>query len=107
MAKKKPRLLDVGSKWEVTLPADAVEALGLESGEKVQLYIDVRRKAIRLERHVDDPWADALKDKDTPGFEDLMKDHQSREDDAKKHFEKRLKEKPEKRRPEDNPDLWR
>ena len=107
MAKKKPRLLDVGSNWEIKLPADVVEALGLESGEKVQIYIDARRKAVRLERHVDDPWGEALKEKDTPGFEDLMEDHQTREEDAKKLFEQKLKEKPEKRRPEDNPDLWR
>jgi antitoxin component of MazEF toxin-antitoxin module len=107
MSKKKPRLLDVGPEFEVKLPADVVEALGLESGEKVQIYIDARRKAVRLERHVDDPWTEALKDKDTPGFEDLMQDHDARQEDAKKLFEQKLKEKPEKPRPEDNPDLWR
>ena len=107
--KKKPRLLDVGPDGEVRLPPDVMEAIQLKPGEKVEIQVDGRRQFVRIERHVDDPWGEALKDSDAPSFEDLMDDRKSKADDAKKRFEERLKDAPKeiKRRPEDDPDHWR
>ncbi len=59
MAKEKPRLLKVGKNGEVKLPLDVLDAIGHENGEDVRIFVDTRRKQIRLERYVDDPWADA------------------------------------------------
>ena len=109
MARKKPRTLDVGTGGEVKLPPDALEAIGWEPGEQVRLQIDTRGKRIVLERHVEDAWADALKQRPEKGFEDILSEQAQREEDAKDVFERRLKErKPgEGRRPEDDPDRWR
>ena len=62
-----------------------------------------------LERHVDDAWAEAMKEKPQKGLEDLMDEQKQRDEAAKELFEKRVKDKSahEKRRPEDNPDYWR
>ncbi|MDH3590461.1 MAG: hypothetical protein OER88_01185 [Planctomycetota bacterium] len=106
--KKKHRLLDVGAGGVVKLPPDALEAIALEDGEKVRIVVDTRRKEIRLERHVEDVWAEALKPKEQKGFSDLIDEQAKRDEDAKKIFERKLKEaKPGERRPEDDPDLWR
>ncbi len=108
MAKKKPRTLKVGKNGEVKLPPDVLEAIGHEEGEDVRIFVDTRRKQVRLERHVDDPWADALKQKDEKGFDDLMDEQKGREDAAKRLFEERLKDPPKRdRKPEDDPDHWR
>lgn len=108
MTKKKKRTLPLGPGGEVKLPADALEALGIEPEDKeVEIFVDTRRKQVRLERHVEDPWADALKEKEQKGLEDLMADQTQREQDAQDLFERKLKEPPPKRRPEDDPDYWR
>ena len=108
MSKKKPRLLDVGANGELKLPADVIEALRLAKGEQVEITIDARRQQVRIERHVDDPWGEALKKKEGPGIEDLLQDQADRADRAKELFEKKLKDpRSKERRPEDSPDLWR
>jgi antitoxin component of MazEF toxin-antitoxin module len=108
MSSKKLKLR-IGGAGELKLPAEALEALELEPGQEVSLEIDTRRKQLRLERHVADAWAEAMKEKPQKGLEDLMDEQKQREQAAKEHFEKRIKEKPphEKRRPEDSPDHWR
>ncbi|MHC4548032.1 MAG: AbrB/MazE/SpoVT family DNA-binding domain-containing protein [Planctomycetota bacterium] len=105
--KKKKRTLPVGPHGEVKLPADVLEALGLQAGEQVEIHVDTRRKQVRLERHVEDAWAEAMREKSQKGLEDLMADQAQREEDANRIFEEKLKEPPPPRRPEDDPDLWR
>lgn len=102
---KPTRILKVGSQGEIVLPPEAMEALGLEPGGQVELHIDTVRKALRLERKVADPWAEALKDKKSPGFEDLMADQTRRQKEAGKNFEEKLK-KPPPAEPDDR-DRWR
>ena len=107
MAKKKPPKLDVGANGEVRLPPDALEALGLQPGEQVTLFVDTRRKQIRLERFVDDPWGEALKEKPQKGFGDLFSDQEARDAEAKRQFDEGIKKPLPKRKPEDDPDYWR
>ena len=105
---KKPLILDLGANGEVRLPGEALEALEIQPGEKLALRIDTRHKQVRLERHVDDPWAEALKQKKQDGFEDILGAQKQRESDAADLFDKRVQNAPkEKPRPEDNRDLWR
>jgi hypothetical protein len=107
--KKKPRTLDVAKDGTVKLPPDALEAIAWEPGEQVRIVVDTRKKEIRLERHVDDVWAEALRPKQQKGFDDLMAEQSKRDADAKELFERKLREaKPgDKPRPEDDPDRWR
>ncbi|MHC4134006.1 MAG: hypothetical protein ACYTDU_12070 [Planctomycetota bacterium] len=108
MTKKKKRTLPLGSRGELKLPPDVLEALGIVPEDKeVEIFVDKRRKQIRLERHVDDPWAEAMEKKPEKGFEDLMADQQQREADAEDLFDRKIKEPPPKRRPEDDPGYWR
>ena len=108
MAKEKPRLLKVGKNGEIKLPLDVLDAIGHEDGEDVRIFVDTRRKQLRIERYVDDPWADAMKAKDEKGFDDLIGEQKDREDAAKKLFDERIKDPPKSdRKPEDDPDYWR
>jgi antitoxin component of MazEF toxin-antitoxin module len=105
---KKPLILDLGANGEVRLPDEALSALGVQPGEKLSVKIDTRHKALRIERHVDDPWSEALKQKEQQGFEDILGAQKQRDDEASDLFDRRLKDAPkEERRPEDDPDLWR
>ena len=103
----KPRILNLGPNAEVQLPDDVLEALDLEPGGQLKLFVDTRRKQIRLERHVEDAWGEALKKKPEKGFEDLVSEQKARDAAASELFDNRLKEPPEKRKPEDDPDYWR
>jgi len=109
-ASGKGRILDLSADGSLKLPPDVLEALQLEPGQKVRLFLDTRRKEVRVERHVDDPWAEAMKKKEGPDFDDLFADQNRREAEAEQLFDRRVdqvkKEKP-KRRPEDDPDYWR
>ncbi|MHC4819197.1 MAG: hypothetical protein ACYTF8_14205 [Planctomycetota bacterium] len=108
MAKKKKRTLPLGSGGELKLPPDVLETLGIEPEDKeVEIFLDTRRKQLRVERHVDDPWAEALRQKEERDFEDLMADQEQREADAEDLFNRKLKEPPPERRPEDDPGHWR
>lgn len=108
MSSKKLKL-KLGGGGEVKLPPEALEALDLEPGGEMSLEIDTRRKQLRLERHVDDAWAEAMKEKPQKGMEDILDEQKQREEAAKEIFEKRLKDRSpkDKRRPEDSPDHWR
>jgi antitoxin component of MazEF toxin-antitoxin module len=107
MSKKKPTRLTVAADGSVRLPPEMMEALELKPGEQVELRLDTRRKQIHLERHVDDPWAEAMREKKEKGFEDLMSDQKAREEEAERLFEKRRHEKPAPKKPEDDPGYWR
>jgi len=106
----KGRIFDLGKDGSLKLPPDMLEALELEPGQKVRVFLDTRRKELRVERHVDDPWAEAMKRKQGPDFDDLFADQSRREAEADRIFDEKMnqakKEKP-KRRPEDDPDYWR
>ncbi len=101
------RFLTLGPKGELHLPAEALHALELKPGESVKLRIDARNKVLHLERHVDDPWKEALKEKQNPGFEDLLQDQKQRDAEATRQFEQRMKDPVKPPRPEDRPDHWR
>jgi len=105
--KKKPRTLDIGANGEVRIPDDVLRALDIGPGEKVEIVLDTRRKQLRIERFVDDPWAEAMEQKPQKGFDDLLSEQSKREQDAEKIWEEKLKEGPDKRKPEDDPDYWR
>lgn len=104
---EKPVRLDVGRDGSIRLPPAALEALGYEAGEQVTLYIDTRRKCLRIERHVADAWGEALKEKPQKGLEDLFDDQKAREAEAERLFDEEMRKPSPKRRPEDDPDHWR
>jgi len=93
MAKKPARTLTVGSNGEVTLPADVLRLLDVAPGDAVELRLDTRGHAVRLERHVEDAWAEALKPKPQKGLEDVLDEQSRREREADDLFERRLREK--------------
>lgn len=101
--------LRLGRRGEITLPEDALHALGAKPGDRLKLRIDSRHKVLHLERHVDDPWEEALQEKKAPDFEELMTDQQKRDAEAKRLFEERLegRGKGPAARPEERPDSWR
>ncbi|MGH7163718.1 MAG: AbrB/MazE/SpoVT family DNA-binding domain-containing protein [Planctomycetota bacterium] len=87
---KHPRILKVGKNGEIVLPPDVLEALMVEAGGQVEIHLDERRKSLRVERHVDDAWAEAMKEKPKPAFEDLLADQKDRQDSARRLFDKHL-----------------
>jgi len=104
----KPRILTVGKDGTIRFPPDTLEALDIHPGGQVKLFVDTRRQALRVERHSEDPWSDALRQKPQTGFDEIFDAQKEREEQARKLFEKRVKEDPPaKRRPEDDPDYWR
>ncbi|MFQ5844327.1 MAG: AbrB/MazE/SpoVT family DNA-binding domain-containing protein [Planctomycetota bacterium] len=108
MKQEPPKIVKVGPDGAVRLPPDALKLLGVEPGEPVKLFLDARRSQLRLERHVEDAWGEAMKPKEQAEFEDLLADQKRRQEEAKKLFDRKIKEPPPKeRRPEDNPDYWR
>lgn len=110
MPKQPARTLVIGPKGEITLPEDILRALDVAPGEKIGFRMDTRKKMLRVERHVEDVWAEAMKPKEQAGFEDILAEQSKREKAAEKLFDQRVeKADPEdkKRRPEDDPNLWR
>lgn len=101
------RILKLGPKGEVALPDDVLEALDVGPGGELRLFLDTRRRQVRLERHVADAWEEALRRKPEKGLEDVLGEQVKREQEAKALFEKRLKKPPPKRKPEEDPDYWR
>ncbi|MGQ0612134.1 MAG: hypothetical protein ACT4PV_00070 [Planctomycetaceae bacterium] len=101
------RFLKLGPKGELQLPDEALQALELKPGESVKLRIDARHKVLHLERHVDDPWSEALKGKKGRELEDLLTEQKQRDAEATRLFEQRLKDPVKPPRPEDRPDHWR
>jgi antitoxin component of MazEF toxin-antitoxin module len=104
---EKPLRLEVGADGRIKLPPAALEALELEPGEHVTLYIDTRRKSLRIERHVADAWGEALKEKPQKALEDLFHEQRGREAEAERQFDEEMRKPPPKRRPEDDPGHWR
>ena len=107
MAKRPVRKLKIGPDGKIQLPPDVLEALEASPGGDLEIFVDTRRKQVRLERHVEDPWAEATKERKQKGFDDLISDQEKRDQEASDLFDAKLKEPPEKKRPEDDPDLWR
>jgi len=73
------------------LPPDALDALGAMPGDEVKLFVDSRKKSVRIERHSDDPWADAMRQKQSKGLEDLLADQQKRQQAADDLFNQGLR----------------
>ena len=65
---EKPKILRVGPDGSIQLTKEALEMIDVEPGGQVKLFMDVRRKQLHVERHVDDAWADALEQKEQPGM---------------------------------------
>jgi len=88
----KVRLSKDGS---VRLPPEVLEALGAEEGDTLRLFVDRRRKSVRIERFSEDPWADALREGPQKGIEDLLSDQKKRQAEAEDLFDRKLREKDE------------
>ena len=112
------RTIPIQPDGSVKLPKDALEALGAEPGDEVRIFVDTRKKAVRIERHSDDPWADALKAKPQKGIEDIFEEQKRRQAEAEQIFKKRFKDsepgegkpdegKPGEGKPDNDPDKWR
>ncbi len=104
--------LKVGPDGSVVLPKDALDAIDVSAGGDVKLFVDTRRKSLRIERHVDDVWAEALGPRTQKNFDDVLSEQRQREKDAEDIFNRRSKDagkEPGKKdsKPEDHPDRWR
>ena len=74
------------------LPPEALQTLGAEPGDEVKLFLDNRKKQIRMERTSGDPWADAMRENKPKGMEDIFADQQQREAAAEDIFKRKLGE---------------
>ena len=86
------RTYKLESDGSLKLPPDALDALGAEPGDEVKLFVDSRKKIVRIERHSVDPWADAMREKQSKGLEDLLADQQKRQEAADDIFNQRLRD---------------
>jgi antitoxin component of MazEF toxin-antitoxin module len=98
--------LPLGKDGSVRLPPEALEALGAEPGDTLKLFVDRKRKFLRLERVSEDPWADALREGPSKGLEDILADQQKRQAEADALFNKKLKE-TDGTKPDNDADKWR
>ena len=96
----------IESDGSLRLPPEALAALGAEPGDEVRLFVDSRRKSVRIERHSADPWADAMKEKPSHDMEDLFAQQKRREAEADDIFQKRLRDS-KKQGDDPKPDKWR
>ncbi|MEM8883397.1 MAG: hypothetical protein AAGD14_04980 [Planctomycetota bacterium] len=100
--------LTIGADGSLKLPPEALEALGAEPGDTVKLNLDARQKRVRMERVSDDPWADAMREGPSKGFDDVLSDQQKREAEAKDLFDRKLRDsKTDDEKPDDDHDRWR
>ena len=76
----------------VRLPAEVLEALAAEPGDTLKIFVDKKRKSVRLERFSDDPWADAMRESSSKGFDDILADQQKRQEAADDIFNQRLRD---------------
>ena len=74
------------------LPPEALQTLGAEPGDDVKLFLDNRKKQIRMERTSGDAWADAMRETKSKGLEDIFADQQKREAEADDIFKRKLGE---------------
>ena len=76
----------------VRLPAEALETLGAEPGDEVKIFLDNRKKAVRLERTSGDPWADAMRETKSKDLGDILAEQKKREAEADELFRRKLGE---------------
>ena len=98
--------IPLGKDGSVRLPPEALEALGADPGDTLNLFIDRKRKLVRLERFSEDPWSDAMREGPSKGMEDLLADQQKRQAEAEDLFDRKLKE-TDGTKPDDDADKWR
>jgi bifunctional DNA-binding transcriptional regulator/antitoxin component of YhaV-PrlF toxin-antitoxin module len=98
--------LPISKDGSVRLPNEVLEALMAEPGDTLKVFVDKKRKAVRLERFSEDPWADAMREGPSKGLEDILADQQKRQAEAEDLFDQKLKE-TDGEKPEDDFDKWR
>ncbi len=104
MNDKNAHIQEVQAGGRIRLPKEVMEALDVGPG--TQIKIEIRGDLISIARHqVKDPFA-ALKNKKTPGLQELMSIEETRKKEAARVFEERMQEKHE-IRPEDREDFWK
>jgi len=99
--------LPISKDGSVRLPAEVLEALAAEPGDTLKIVVDKKRKSVRLERFSDDPWADAMRESSSKGFDDILADQQKRQADAENQFDQKMKETDGTKPDDDDPDKWR
>lgn len=103
MDDKNTHIQEVGAGGRIRLSKEVMDALDVAPGN--QIKIEIRGDLISIARHqVKDPFA-ALKNKKTPGLEELMSMEKTRKKEATRVFDERMQEKHE-IRPEDREDFW-
>jgi antitoxin component of MazEF toxin-antitoxin module len=104
MNDKNAHIQEVGAGGRIRLPKEVMDALDVGPGN--QIKIEIQGDIISIARHqVKDPFA-ALKNKKTPGLQELMSIEEKRKKEAARVFEERMQEKHE-IRPEDREDFWK
>ena len=104
MNDKNAHIQEVGMGGRIRLPKEVMDALDVAPGN--QIKIEIRGDLISIARHqVKDPFAE-LKNKKTPGLQELMSMEETRKKEAARVFEQRMQEKHE-IRPEDREDFWK
>jgi bifunctional DNA-binding transcriptional regulator/antitoxin component of YhaV-PrlF toxin-antitoxin module len=86
-------VVKLGDRGDLLLPEDALSAIDVAPGDKVRITIDHRRNELRIDRFVDDLWAEATKDKPKKDFDDLLSEQRKRTQAAKDVFDRRFKPK--------------
>ena len=99
--------LPLAEDGSVRLPAEVLEALGAAPGDTLKLFVDRKRKSIRLERVSDDPWADAMRQAPEKKLDDILADQQKRQSEADDLFDRKLKDTETDGSKPDDPDKWR
>ena len=96
------------------LPQSVLDAIGAEPGDELKLFVDNRRKSVRIERFATDPWADAMREQKTKKLDDVLADQQKRHAEAEDLFDKKMRDaqssetKPaDGSKPPDDADKWR
>lgn len=102
-------LIKLDKDGALRLPQEVLDAMGAEPGDEMKLIVDNRRKSVRIERHANDPWADAMREQKTKKLDDVLADQQKRHSEAEDLFDKKLRDaKPGDGKPADTDiDKWR
>jgi antitoxin component of MazEF toxin-antitoxin module len=96
------------SDGSLRLPQSVLDAIGAEPGDELKLFVDNRRKSVRIERYATDPWADAMREQKTKKLDDVLADQEKRHADAEDLFDKKLRDaEPGDGKPSDDADKWR
>ena len=90
------------------LPQSVLDAIGAAPGDELKLFVDNRRKSVRIERHAVDPWADAMREQKTKKLDDVLAEQQKRHAEAEDLFDKKLRDaEPGDGKPPDDQGKWR